>query len=302
MSHEFTTAATTTAARKPGRIARLLRAAVSPVVNDHPQRFGLFEKLEERNLKSVTIDTATDTVNVWGTSNNDVVQLDMYTSQVWQPGFTYGSGYGGPTLGGFVTKTFIDVIDNGVTHTFDAGSVSLVRAFLYSGNDLLDVKVPTGGFVNLFHNTIDFTKSILAYGYDGNDSLEGGTGNDSLYGNNGNDRMWGREGDDRLYGNNDNDTMYGQEGNDYLHGGSGSDYHYGHGGNDTAYGSDGNDYFSMSSGNDYVSAGDGNDTAYGSTGNDTLYGGRHNDRLDGWDGHDLIVGNDGNDSMYGGRS
>jgi Ca2+-binding RTX toxin-like protein len=93
--------------------------------------------------------------------------------------------------------------------------------------------------------------SLLAYGYGGNDSLEGGTGSDTLYGGSGddtlsgsylllvdrNDYLSGGTGNDVLFGDSGNDTLIGGRGNDGLYGGLGNDRLYGGAGNDTLLGS-----------------------------------------------------------------
>jgi Ca2+-binding RTX toxin-like protein len=68
----------------------------------------------------------------------------------------------------------------------------------------------TGGFSNdtLIGNDGDnvIRGGGHAFGYDGNDWLDGGAGNDSLFGNRGTDTLIGGLGDDTLRGGNDDDT------------------------------------------------------------------------------------------------
>lgn len=63
----------------------------------------------------------------------------------------------------------------------------------------------------------------IAYGYAGDDRIDGGDDNDSLYGGSGNDWLEGASGNDVLYGGSGNDTLDGGPGEDTLYGGSGSD-------------------------------------------------------------------------------
>ena len=77
------------------------------------------------------------------------------------------------------------------------------------------------------------TRSSKLFGWDGNDSIEGGSGNDILDGGNGNDYLNGGAGNDSLLGGAGSDSLYGDEGNDTLDGGAGSDYVDGGAGNDT---------------------------------------------------------------------
>lgn len=108
------------------------------------------------------------------------------------------------------------------------------------------------------------------YGFDGNDTLDGGAGNDRGYGGNG---------DDYLYDSSGNDTLDGGAGNDilYLYGSAGSGTLIGGSGNDELYGADGSDVLNGDDGNDYLQGGAGNDTLDGGSGNDTLFGGTGND-------------------------
>ena len=86
----------------------------------------------------------------------------------------------------------------------------------------------------------------IAYGYGGDDHIEGGDGNDSLYGGSGNDSLEGGYGNDSLSGGSGNDSLEGNRGNDVLYGGSGNDTLDGGPGEDTLYGGSGNDHFHVS--------------------------------------------------------
>ncbi|NCC20839.1 MAG: type I secretion C-terminal target domain-containing protein [Alphaproteobacteria bacterium] len=123
-------------------------------------------------------------------------------------------------------------------------------------------------------------QTLLAYGYDGNDTIEafgaaakfyGGDGYDALIGDFQSDHLYGENGDDILLGAGGDDTLYGGYGNDTLQGGVGMDVLYGEAGNDTLSGDDGNDQIYGGSGNDTFLAGFGADRMEGSTGNDTYH-------------------------------
>jgi hypothetical protein len=75
-------------------------------------------------------------------------------------------------------------------------------------------------------------------GYNGADYLDGGSGNDTLVGYGGNDVLRGREGKDILRGGSGNDRLFGDADNDQLAGGGGVDYLYGGTGNDALVGGD----------------------------------------------------------------
>ncbi len=84
--------------------------------------------------------------------------------------------------------------------------------------------------------------ALLAYGYNGNDSILGNAGADSLFGRNGDDFLVGFDEDDLLVGGNGADSLLGGSGNDILRGGAGKDYLYGNINNDSLVGATGNDY------------------------------------------------------------
>ncbi len=67
------------------------------------------------------------------------------------------------------------------------------------------------------------TNSYQIWGYDGNDSLTGGSRPDALLGGTGEDRLDGGGSNDILYGGPDKDTLVGGDGNDTLIGGPGDD-------------------------------------------------------------------------------
>lgn len=62
-----------------------------------------------------------------------------------------------------------------------------------------------------------------AFGYAGNDTLNGNSAADQLFGGNGDDLLNGFGGDDKLYGHEGDDRMYGGDGRDVIHGGVGTD-------------------------------------------------------------------------------
>lgn len=79
-----------------------------------------------------------------------------------------------------------------------------------AGNDVL-----LGGAVT--------TRSVYAWGYGGNDRLDGGGGHDRLGGGHGNDTLNGNAGNDTISGGAGNDSISAGLGNDALDGGDGDD-------------------------------------------------------------------------------
>lgn len=98
-----------------------------------------------------------------------------------------------------------------------------------------------GGAANdTFINNVS-TLPIQAWGYGGNDYLEGyngadilvgGTGHDTLKGYGGDDQMWGEAGNDRLFGGLGTDRLYGGADNDWLEAGSAAEVAVGDAGTD----------------------------------------------------------------------
>lgn len=115
------------------------------------------------------------------------------------------------------------------------------------------------------------------HGFDGNDSLTGGSGADDLFGDSGNDKLFGLAGADHLYGGAGNDKLDGGEGEDELYGDDGSD--------------------PAQANNDRLLGGNGDDRLFGGYGNDKLDGGSGNDYLDGEAGTDRLTGGLGDDTF-----
>lgn len=104
------------------------------------------------------------------------------------------------------------------------------------------------------------------FGFDGNDTIDGGAGNDVIFGGSGNDRLKGGEGNDAIHGGAGSDTIEGENGNDLLTGGDGNDILRGGAGDDNLYGDAGNDRLLGGLGNDFLNGGVGIDTFTGGDG------------------------------------
>ncbi|MFT3950948.1 MAG: calcium-binding protein [Oscillospiraceae bacterium] len=136
-------------------------------------------------------------------------------------------------------------------------------------------------------------KENVIYGFDGDDTIFGGSLRDIIYGGKGNDKLHGGEGEDLLSGENGNDKLIGGAGNDELHGGEGDDILYGDDENSSLRSLKSN---LVTTNDDILYGDDGNDTLYGDSGNDYLYGNEGNDKLDGGTGTDWLYGGNGNDT------
>lgn len=115
----------------------------------------------------------------------------------------------------------------------------------------------------IFSDTYNYMGSerLIAYGYEGNDTIWGNTSNDFIRGDAGNDALYGYSGNDLMFGGSGGDTLVGGGGDDILHGGTG---------NDSLTGGSGNDFLDGFSGGRSVEV----DTLVGGTGVDTFVVGR----------------------------
>lgn len=177
---------------------------------------------------------------------------------------------------------------------FNLADVNEIHFDGQGGNDFLDVHT---------------SRRVVAYGWQGNDTLTGGSnrdslyggeGNDSLVGDTGNDFLRGDDGNDTLRGGDGNDTLWGDAGDDVIHGEDGADSIRGGNGNDTITGGIGNDTVFGDGGDDRIEGGDGDDSLMGGSGRDELIGGDGRDNLRGESGDDILRGNAGRDFLLGG--
>ncbi len=110
-------------------------------------------------------------------------------------------------------------------------------------------------------DTLTVGKEGLAWGGDGNDTInasggdnivQGGKGDDALHGGTGAQYLAGDDGKDTLTGGSGDDTLYGGKGDDVLYGNSGNDKLYGNSGNDRLYGGPGRDTLSGGPGRNVI--------------------------------------------------
>jgi hypothetical protein len=165
--------------------------------------------------------------------------------------------------------------------------------------------------------TIQCQPSVICYGTNNIDIMEGTRGDDDIYGLDGNDVISGlgsislQRGYDVINGGDGEDTINGSPDFDILVGMGGNDKIYGKGGNDGLFGHEGNDYIEGSDGNDRMVGGEGQDILIGGNGDDKIYQGNadpngppsfdysspdgHKDKIDcGW-GQDEVWLNTGSD-------
>lgn len=206
----------------------------------------IIEELESRDLMSVS--------SIWFSGSTLVVKTNDVASTV--SAYTSGS------------NVMIKDVGTGAAWYYASSSVSKIEFQGGAGNDR---------FVNYI-----YALPITAFGFGGDDYLEGYQGADQFIGGDG------------------NDTMVGYGGNDTFWGGYGNDTAKGMAGNDTAYGSYGNDRLIGGDGDDYLYGEDGNDAIIGGAGSDHLYGGAGDDSLVTIDGgtSDSADGGDGVDSAW----
>ena len=160
------------------------------------------------------------------------------------------------------------------------------RAWSYAPSRVGKVEFQGGAgndrFVDYLYNL-----PIEAFGFGGNDYLEGYNASDYFDGGDGDDRLVGYGGDDTMWGGPGNDVLLGMDGNDQLLGEDGDDHLNGGAGNDSMWGQNGNDVLIAldNAWNDYVEGGDGRDIMWvdsviimGAI-NDSVYGVTSDDKV-----------------------
>lgn len=197
-----------------------IRNAAKPAARS---RLGM-ESLEAREVPSVS--------SVWWSGSTWVVKTDNASTSV--------------NLSESGANLVLSEVGTTRTWTAPKSWVGLVEFQGGAGNDR---------FVNYSMNT-----PIRAFGFGGNDYLEGYNGNDQFIGGDGNDTLVGYGGNDQFWGDGGNDRIRGMDGNDYADGGTGDDTVAGNAGNDTIYGSDGDDQLTGGAGTDYLYGGNGADS------------------------------------------
>ncbi|MDU8912150.1 choice-of-anchor L domain-containing protein [Aestuariicoccus sp. MJ-SS9] len=283
------------------------------------------------NLAGSDIDAFGSFVNVPGTQDNDVFDLNIAPQIVDLVG-------GRDLVRGSLAQLDNDVIngwgDNDLllwTEDFDPAAVSVTaddqqaeivvdlngdgtaesRTLIFGNFSQAEffVEAVSGG-VQLYTIGVLPDPPIFAVGTDAGDNLRGGTGNDQLSGGAGQDTLGGGEGADTLAGGAGDDSITGDFGADSIGGGLGNDTIYGGAGNDiigggmdqdSVLGGTGNDIVNGGAGDDLLDGQAGNDTAGGSFGNDSVYGGTGNDSLGGGTGQDYLFGGLGDDIIGGGE-
>ena len=192
-----------------------------------------------------------------------------------------------------------------------AASATGVQAYLWSvgvGGDA------DGDSYDRVEGVIGSNHADQLYGWEVNETLDGGAGDDVLDGGGGNDLLIGGSGDDLLIGGAGADQLQGGDGFDtvsYAGSSSGVGVYLWAGGVDgeadgdtytsieavigTAYGDilmgadDVSETLHGGGGDDELRGGEGNDSLYGDTGDDFLDGGQGADHLDGGDGFDTVT-------------
>jgi hypothetical protein len=172
--------------------------------NPSTRRIALcLEALESREVRSVA--------NLWTSGATVFVKTDDYS-------------------------TGVEVVQSG-SHVAIV-EVGTNRVWSYSGVGRVEFQGGAGDdrFVNKISwlpiTAFGFAGNDYLEGYSGNDTFVGGPGNDKLFGYGGDDLMWGGAGNDVLLAGGGNDQMWGGPGNDRLNGRAGYDKYWG------GYGSD----------------------------------------------------------------
>lgn len=171
----------------------------------------------------------------------------------------------------FSGLTFVVLADSSATSVAVRQSGSSVviseegtsRTWTYSSSQVNQVEFQGGAGNDRFVNYIS-TMPIRAFGFGGNDYLEGYSAADYMDGGAGNDILKGYGGNDILFGGTGDDTLLGMAGDDQLVGGDGNDHLNGREGKDSMWGQNGDDVLISIDGGttDYVEGGAGRDTLW----------------------------------------
>lgn len=132
-------------------------------------------------------------------------------------------------------------------------------------------------------------KGMILRGFEGADTLLGGSGPDEL---------WGGTAPDRLAGGGGADLVMGETGGDRLQGGGGADRIFGDYGIDRLDGGPGNDVLDGGSAPDYIDGGPGDDLIHGGTAHDWIWGGPGNDVIYTDRSGDEVKAGPGDDIVY----
>lgn len=139
--------------------------------------------------------------------------------------------------------------------------LTTARSWNFAASRVGTVEFQGGAGNDRFVNNV-MNLPTRAFGFGGNDYLEGYHAVDTFVGGDGDDTLVGYGGDDQFWGGNGNDVILGGNGNDQLMGDAGDDQLNGQGGNDRLWGGNGNDVLvAIDSGtSDSVTGGEGIDT------------------------------------------
>jgi len=275
------------------------------VINDQPSLMFVYRRSE---TQLSVWSTNFDTQNYLGMGNDiisdidvrDIANVDLNLSShndvaVRLSNVQYGTTN---TSNGNDFVSIIGSLEN-------AGASTVYRVNTGNGNDQINYTGHNGLTAVLNAGEGDDTIRIqgdartFAYGFGGDDTIDGGADNDFLYGELGNDELYGGGGNDYLYGSDGDDLIQGQDGDDRVYAGNHNDTIYGGIGNDGLHGDAGNDIIYGEDGSDYLNGGSGHDRLEGGAGIDHLYGGGGDDVLIGGSGYDKLVENGGNDTLIG---
>jgi len=264
----------------------------------------MFESLESRRLMSVSLNSLTGLLTVIGKNDANPANGDVIKAQVI-----------GATM---------KVVDNNVTHFFNAAKVKKIAVYAQAGDDQVtidpSVSVPT--YLDSGASTFNGDKIKGGSGPDtillrGSFSIaNGGAGNDTLENHGGVNVLYGDAGNDKLINKHTISTESGFHGGagidtvDYSaatmnmilrNGGSGEYFLAGSTpvlAGPGADGVSGMENLTSGSGNDYVYGNAANNILRGNGGKDQLRGGDGNDTLHGGAGADAMFGEGGNDTFY----
>ena len=226
------------------------------------ERYSIYAEMGDDTITTgngddnIYVHRGANTVNAGGGNDKVTIVTDSVN--------TIDGGSGSDTLALEMVTSFDG---RGAVATDSFGSnYSGFESYIISGFDFFISTVHLGSGDDIFYGR------GTAYGYDGDDQLNGSIYRDTLDGGDGDDEIFGGRGNDLLIGGAGNDVIRSGDGDDIVRGGDGNDIlEMGSGQNERMYGDAGNDRLEIvSSMAGHVAGGTGLDTLvmyhYGATG------------------------------------
>jgi len=272
-----------------------------------PQPIAL-ERLEARELFSVTFDAITGSLIVVGSEGRDRIAV---VAQGDGKAMVTGASSGAPGSSNTVFDGVRSIEVHGlggnddifVGNVFDPEGVIIgVYVDGGAGNDVI--------ITGLGDDTVDAGEGHNKVFTDGgDDTISAGAGKDLINSGSGDDEIDAGEGANKVIAGDGDDVVIAGDGNNIISTGTGDDSVTTGAGKDTIFTDGGDDFIDAGDGKNNVDAGSGNDTIItgidadrinAGAGNDDINAGDGKNIIDAGAGDDIVTAGDGNDTIYTG--